>query len=151
VHQCRHSDDSAPAQQPDSTTIVIAEDASASKHTPAASITATQQAQQWLGSISELVNYVETKAQHAGRQAQQAHQSGVHAQLAQLQAQLQQQTAQLHSQAQELKVLRALQPSSGSPNGSRAGQLYQELHRRQQVGGRKQDLSNSHVEFGVTM
>jgi hypothetical protein len=44
-----------------------------------------------------------------------------------------------------LKVLRALQPSSGSPNGNRAGQLYQELHRRQQVGDCKQCPSNIHV------
>jgi hypothetical protein len=143
VHQYRHSNDAAPVQQADSTTIVIATDAFASKTAPAVSTSAAQQAQQWLGSISELVNYVETKAQHAGRQAQQAQHSGVHAQLAQLQAQMQQQTAQLHSQAQELKVLRALQPNSSSPNGSRAGQLYQELQWRQQVGDKEQSMSRS--------
>lgn len=138
-HYVRHSDDAAPAQQPDATAIIIADDPFAS----AAAIPTTQQAQHWLGSISELVSYVESKAQHAGLQAQQAHHSNVNAQLSELQAQLQQQTAQLHSQAQELKVLRALQPSSGSPNGSRGGQLYQELQRRQQVRDKRATLCSN--------
>lgn len=138
-HYVRHSDDAAPAQQPDATAIIIADDPFAS----AAAIPTTQQAQHWLGSISELVSYVESKAQHAGLQAQQAHHSNVNAQLSELQAQLEQQTAQLHSQAQELKVLRALQPSSGSPNGSRGGQLYQELQRRQQVRDKRATLCSN--------
>jgi hypothetical protein len=115
---------------------VIADDPSAPALAAAAAIPIAQQAQHWLGSISELVSYVESKAKNARLQAQQAHQGSVHAQLSQLQVQLQQQTAQLHSQAQELKVLRALQPSSGTQNGSRGAQLYQELQRRQQVGER---------------
>ncbi|KAF6265171.1 hypothetical protein COO60DRAFT_1457310 [Scenedesmus sp. NREL 46B-D3] len=110
----------------------LSNDVPAPTPAPAASKSAAQHAQQWLGSITELVSYVESKAQLAGRQAQQAQYSSVDAQLEQLQAQLQQQTMQLHSQAQELNVLRALQPNSGNPNGSRAGQLYQELQRRQQ-------------------